>query len=140
MEARNPVCPDFPCDLFVVLLVQSKVPGKAIQGARYGHGFLLAELGTHPGPDMAVAAISGRGQPIKDGGGPGGYLGVVVLLAAPIQERLSKGLARWRERLLPTRDVIPFSVFCFRFSVKKVRIISKLKLKFVAFETELDII
>ena len=33
--------------------------------------------------------------------------------------------------------LIPFSVFCFLFSVKKVRIISKLKLKFVAFETEL---
>ena len=32
------------------------------------------------------------------------------------------------------------TVFGFRFSVKKVRIISKLKLKFVAFETELGII
>jgi hypothetical protein len=32
----------------------------------------------------------------------------------------------------------PFSVFGFRFSVKKGRIISKLKLKFVAFETELE--
>ncbi len=33
-----------------------------------------------------------------------------------------------------------FSVFGFLFSVKKVRIISKLKLKFVALETEFGII
>jgi hypothetical protein len=34
---------------------------------------------------------------------------------------------------------MPFSVFGFRFSVKKTRIISRLKLKFIAFETELGI-
>jgi hypothetical protein len=38
------------------------------------------------------------------------------------------------------KQVIPFSVFGFLFSVKKVRIISKLKLEFVTFETELGII
>jgi len=42
--------------------------------------------------------------------------------------------------LFPSSPFIPFSVFGFRFSVKKIRIISKLKLKFVAFETELGII
>jgi hypothetical protein len=42
-------------------------------------------------------------------------------------------------RILPSLGLIPFSVFGFRFSVKKTRIISKLKLKFVAFETELGI-
>jgi hypothetical protein len=42
-------------------------------------------------------------------------------------------------RILPSLGLIPFSVFGFRFSVKKTRIISKLKLKFVALETELGI-
>ena len=42
-------------------------------------------------------------------------------------------------RVSVSSRVTAFSVFGFRFSVKKTRIISKLKLKLVALETELGI-
>jgi hypothetical protein len=57
-----------------------------------------------------------------------------VQRAVPFAEYLG-----WKFVVFPAVPLTPFSVFGYRFSVKKTRIISMLKLKFVALETELGI-